>query len=238
MYIYNKKILFSDVDSDSKITVDGIINSMQDCINLNSEAIGKGIDFIKSNKRTWFTIGWCIYLKRRPKLFEDIAIMTWPYDFMASMGYRNVVITDSKGEDIVWADSIWTLMDMEEGKPVKITDNDIQGYDLEPRYPMDKVNRKIKCISEFEKVDEISVKKCDIDFNGHMSNAKYIQIANEYVPLDYEIKRIRVEYKQQSVYGEKIDILLSNYQNDDEDIYVVKFVGKDEVIKAIVEFLG
>lgn len=237
MYRYDKKVLFSDIDANSKITIDSMMNAMQDSVNINSQAIGKGIDFMKETKRAWFAIGWCIYINKRPELFDELEIKTWPYDFGASLGYRNFTIEDKGGNVIVYADSIWSLMDMENGTPTKITEKDIEGYDLEPRYPMEKTNRKIKCAGTFEKVDEISVRKSDIDFNGHMSNAKYIQIAYEYVPFECEIKRIRVEYKKQSVYGEKINIQLCKTESDNETTYVVNFVGQDESVKAVVEFL-
>jgi len=64
MYTYNKKILFSDIDSNSKMTVGGILNAMQDCVNINSESIGRGIDYMMEKGRTWFAISWNIDIKR------------------------------------------------------------------------------------------------------------------------------------------------------------------------------
>ena len=52
MYTYNKKILFSDIDHNSKMTVGGILDAMQDCVNINSESIGRGIDYMMEKGRT------------------------------------------------------------------------------------------------------------------------------------------------------------------------------------------
>lgn len=233
MYTYNKKILFSDIDSNSRMTVEGILNAMQDCVNINSESIGRGIDYMMEQRRTWFAISWNIEIRRFPKMFEDVVVKTWPYDFTTTMGMRNVIITDSQGQDIICADSMWTLMDMNTGRPTKINEEDSRGYDLEEKYPMESLGRKIKLPKELEIIDTIAVRKSDIDYNGHMSNAKYIQIANEYMPFDTNIERIRVEYKSQSKYKE--NILIKNAV--EENRHIIVMVGEEAGdIKAVVEF--
>ena len=124
MYTYNKKILFSDIDSGAKLSVGKLLDAMQDCVNINSESIGKGIEYMMEKQRTWFAISWNIEIKRFPKMFEDVVVKTWPYDFSTSIGYRNIVMTDADGEDIACADSMWTLMDMDTGRPTKICEED------------------------------------------------------------------------------------------------------------------
>lgn len=233
MYTYNKKILFSDIDCNSKMTVDGILNAMQDCVNINSESIGRGIDYMMEKKRTWFAISWNIEIRRFPKMFEDVVVKTWPYDFSSSMGMRNVIITDSQGNDIICADSLWTLMDMNTGRPTKIEEEDRLGYDVEEKYPMESLGRKIKLPKEMEVIDTVTVRKSDIDYNGHMSNGKYIQIADEYMDFDVNISRIRVEYKSQSKYQEKI--LIKRAIEDGR--HVIVMVGEEAGdTKAVVEF--
>ena len=72
MYIYKKKILYSDIDANSNMSIEGIMDAIQDCININSEAIGKGIAYMHSTKKAWFAISWNIEVKRFPKLFKQL----------------------------------------------------------------------------------------------------------------------------------------------------------------------
>ncbi len=233
MYTYNKKILFSDIDASSHMSVGGIMNAMQDCVNINSESIGKGIDYLLETKRTWFAINWYIEIKRRPKKYEDVVVKTWPYDFTSTMGYRNVIITDANGEDIIAADSLWTVVDLETGRPTKISAEDSEGYDIEEKYPIENPGRKIKLPVEFTLLDTVKVRKSEIDYNGHMSNGEYIKLADDYMPMDVEIKKIRVEYKNQSRLGEELEI----YMNHTENAYTIKIQGKEDgSIKAVVQF--
>ncbi len=252
MYRYEKKILFSDIDMSSRMSVSGIMNALQDCVNINSESIGRGIAYMQEKKRAWFAISWNIDIKRYPVMFEDVVVKTWPYDFSSSMGFRNVIITDSKGNDIVCADSIWTLMDMALGRPTKILEEDSRGYDPEPRYPMEKAARKIKLPDVMHDVERVCVHHADIDFNGHMSNARYIQMAAEYVQQGLSIRKIRVEYKNQSQYGEHLQIKCARECVEPEsgaavmpnnagalERYVITFTGtEDNRLKAAVEFFA
>lgn len=231
MYCYNKKVLFSDLDSTSQMSLSAMMNAIQDCVNINSESIGRGIDYLMSVGRTWFAIGWNIKIKRLPKMFENIVVKTWPYEFGTSMGFRNVIIEDAEGEVIVCADSIWTLVDLKTGRPIKITEEDSKGYELEERYPMEPMSRKIKYPNETKPVDSVTVKKSNVDYNGHMSNGEYIKLACEYIPDDVVVTGIRVEYKNQSRYGELLNV--SEYREENMYGYVITGAEKSD-IKAVV----
>lgn len=235
MYTYDKKVLFSDLDANEHMNLGSLLDAMQDCVNINSESIGRGIKYMLEKRRTWFAISWNIEVKRFPGMYENLTVKTWPYDFAATMGYRNVIVTDESGEDIVCADSIWTLVDMDTGSICKIEEEDAKGYDLEERYPMEKLGRKIKLPKEFTKVDEVSVRKSDIDYNGHMSNAKYIILANDYLPMDVKIDRVRVEYKSQAKVEEVLEIHMAKDEAESRVVY--KIMGKENSdVKAIVDF--
>lgn len=231
MYSYNKKVLFSDLDATSTMTLSSMMNAIQDCVNINSESIGKGIDYLMNVGRTWFAIGWNIKINRLPKMFEDIVVKTWPYDFGPSMGYRNVIIEDADGEVIVCADSIWTLVDLESGRPVKITEEDCAGYDLEERYPMEPMSRKIKYPKDINVIDQVTVKRANVDYNGHMSNGEYIKLACEYLPENVKITGLKVEYKNQARYKELLNV--SEYQEENVHGYVITGASSGD-IKAVV----
>lgn len=233
MYTYEKKVLFSDIDAGATMSLYGILNALQDCVNVNSESIGRGIDYMMEKRRSWFAISWNIEIKRYPKMFEDIVVKTWPYDFSAIMGYRNVIVEDKEGNVIICADSIWSLVDLNTGRPTKINDEDSAGYDLEPRFPMEEVPRKIAVPKDGVAEAKIVVGKTNVDYNGHMSNAEYIRFADEYLPMDVKPSRIRVEYKNQSQYKEELTPIVSR----DDGRVVVNMTGEDSKdVKAIVEF--
>ena len=218
-----KKVLFSEVDFKRDMTMSALISYMQDCINNHTEEINKGIDYLKSHNRAWFTVSWNIEIKKLPKLNDEITVRTWAYGFTAVTGQRNVLILDTDGNVCVCADSNWGFLDTEKQCPTKIMPEDFEGYDMGERYPMEKVSRKIKLPEKFDYVEDIRVRKEDMDYNNHMSNGRYIINAYEYVP-EGKVKRIRVDYKKQCKYKEELQVYINHTDNE----FIIKFTGKDD----------
>ena len=106
---------------------------------------------------------------------------------------------------------------------------------------MERCGRKIRLPKEFEVVDTVVVPKADIDYNGHMSNAKYILLANEYLEDITRVSRIRVEYKSQARYRETLVIERAQLENKTdggtETHVIVKMSGKEAGdVKAVVDY--
>ena len=234
MYEMKKRILYSDFDEKGDMQLGRIVVSLQDCINAHSQDIGRGIDYMVKVGRTWFLVAWNIEIHRKPKLYEDVTLATWGYDYKMSSGHRNVTMKDAEGKICVCADSLWSLVDMETGKPIRITEADMEGYVIAPRAEdMTYLPRKIKYEGDFLLADTVHVRRADIDYNGHMTNANYIALACEYIPEDFKVNRIRGEYKAQSKYLERLNC----YTCFTEEKCIVRIVGEaDNEEKCVVEF--
>ena len=227
-----RQVQFSEVDDKLHMKLDYMLNAMQDCINAQSESIGRGIDYMLEKKRTWFVVGWEIEIRNYPRLREMITIKTWPTGFSATLGYRNAVIFSQEGEVLVCGESTWAMMDMQANSLSKITSEDVEGYEMEEKFPMEYRGRKIKLPKAWQEAGEITVGKNLLDYNRHMSNGKYMEMAYEYVPAEEHIVKIRAEYKNQSIYKEKLQVKISKQ----EQCYIVLFLGEQGETKAVVEF--
>ena len=80
----------------------------------------------------------------------------------------------------------------------------------------------------------VTVPKYFIDTNNHMNNAKYVMVAEEYLPEDFSVKEIRVEYKKAAVLG---DILVPRVTIKENEAIVV-LVDTEGKTYATVLFLG
>ena len=82
------------------------------------------------------------------------------------------------------------------GHVVRITPEIAAHYPMEEKADMSYAPRKIAFREEKERLEPISVPKAFIDTNQHMNNAQYIRTALEFVPEDFHIRQVRVEYKK------------------------------------------
>lgn len=228
MYSYKSRIRYSEVDSEGKITLRAILDYLQDCTIFQSEDRKVGIEYLKEIKMAWVLNYWQIDIFSYPKIGEYIEICTLPYDFKIFTGYRNFFIRNDKGEIIVKANSIWTLIDLEKNKPAKMPPEMLKAYVVEPKIDMEYLDRKIGNLSGKEiKLEPIVVKKHHIDTNHHVNNAEYVSIGMNYLDEDSGIRRLRVEYKGQARLGDEMIPYISkdenstkvSLQNEDGQIY-------------------
>ncbi|MDE6435435.1 MAG: acyl-[acyl-carrier-protein] thioesterase [Lachnospiraceae bacterium] len=208
MYEMKRQITYSQVGSDLKTDIAMITNFLQDCALFHSESIGKGVDNLDGTKTAWFLSSWQIEVIRYPEYKEKITVRTWPHAFKGLYGYRNFDILDDAGNRIVQANSIWIFMDVVNMRPMKPSDSDIEGYDLEEGLFMDYAPRKIKILGESdekkESMEPIPVKRSFIDSNHHVNNGRYVTEAIEYVDDVTKIRSIRVDYRKAAALGDML----------------------------------
>lgn len=121
---------------------------------------------------------------------------------------------------------------MENGHVVRITPEIAAHYPMEEKADMSYAPRKIAFREEKERLEPISVPKAFIDTNQHMNNAQYIRTALEFVPEDFHIRQVRVEYKKAAVLH---DQLYPFIYKDDQIIKILLGDAEGQAY-AVVEF--
>lgn len=99
---------------------------------------------------------------------------------------RNFCMETEDGERIAYANTYWTYINAENGLPVKLTERDTAGYEMEEKLDMDYAPRKIILPGEYEQQEAFAVQKHHLDTNHHVNNCQYIQMAMDYLPADFK----------------------------------------------------
>jgi len=231
-YSFDSRIRFSETGEDGQLTIQNIVNYFQDCSTFHSEQLEMGVAKLQEKDRVWILSSWQIDIIRRPVVGEEVKIVTWPYDFKGFYGYRNFVLETVSGEQLAYANSIWVYLDTQTGKPVKIDTAEANGYSIEARLAMDYAPRKVNIPKESEERESFKVQQGQIDIYHHVNNGKYIAMANEYLPADFTVRQMRVEYKNQAKLGSTIIPLVNKL---DKQITVVLCDEAKEPY-AVIEF--
>ncbi|MGI6070981.1 MAG: acyl-[acyl-carrier-protein] thioesterase [Blautia sp.] len=195
-YSFGSRVRYSEVGADGYLTLHGVVNYFQDCCIFHSESVGRGVKACDEAKKGWVLSSWQIVIDRLPKLGEEIVARTWPYEFRGFLGYRNFTLDTVEGQRLAYANSLWSFLDAGTGMPIKVTDQDITGYELEEKLDMAYAPRKIKLPQKMEDREEILVRRHHVDTNQHVNNGQYIVMAQEFLPEDFVIGQLRAEYKK------------------------------------------
>ena len=231
MYKLNSKVRYSEATAKGKLSYHALLNYLQDASTLHSEELGESGPQLFEKNMAWVLSFWQICIDKLPALSEDIEVKTWPYSTKGLFGLRNFHVTGENGDTLVKANSIWVLVDPRNGRPIRITDEVSSHYPDEPKLDMDYCDRKIEIPAQIEKMAPITVPGYFIDTNNHMNNAKYVMLAEEYLPDGFETKEIRVEYKNAAMLG---DVMIPCVAVEEDRVTVVLM---DEAPKAYATVL-
>lgn len=204
MYQFESRVRYSETDSHGKLTPEGMMEYFEDCTTFQSEDLGIGVQYLKDHHCVWVLSFVQIEMNRYPSLGEHIKIQTIPYDIKGFLGYRNFVLRTEDDGVLACANTMWTYLDTDTGRPVKAPESMIDAYGLSERYPMEYAPRKIALPEEMQSFEEIAVKPHHLDTNDHVNNVQYVRMARELVQEERALCGLRVEYKQSALLGDVI----------------------------------
>lgn len=232
MYTFESRIRYSETDSEGKLTLASLINYFQDCSTFQSEELGLGLERLRGEHLVWVLSSWQIVVERYPALCERVAIGTCPYDMKGFLGYRNFAMLDGQGKALAKANSIWSLLDTDTGRPRAIPEYMLRGYRLEEKLEMAYAPRRIAVPSGGEAREALAVGRHHLDTNHHVNNQQFIGISMAYLPDAFWVGQVRAEYKKQAYLGDVLVPLVAA-QGDRVTVSLEDEAGKPY---AIVEF--
>ena len=236
MYTFDSRVRYSEVGVDGNLTIESLLDYFQDCSTFHSEDIGLGVDYFNELHMVWMLSSWQICVNRYPHLCERIVIGTAPYEFRGFIGCRNFEMKTKEGEVLAYANSIWTLMDVQKMVPAKPNERMLDGYVLDERYPMEYAPRKIAMPDGGKGMESFTVKQHHLDTNNHVNNGQYVRMAMDCIPKNFCIRQLRVEYKSQAKLGDVVCPVVA--AGEDGKLYTVSLNKEDGKPYSIVEMTG
>ena len=233
-YSFDSRIRYSEVGVDNRLTVLSLLDYFQDASLFNSEAVGRDFRTISKINRAWFLSSWQIVVDRYPEFGEKVTISTWPYAFRNVFGDRNFLMTDAQGNRVAYANSVWVYTDTATGKAVRVPKEEYEAYQFSDKLDMEYAPRKIKVTGEGREEKPVVVMKHHLDTNQHVNNGQYVLIASEYLPDDFVIAELRVEYKKAAVLDDRMIPVV----HEKEGAYTIVLNAEDGHLYAAVEFIG
>ena len=236
MYQFKTKVRFSEVNKDKMLTLAGLTDYLQDTCTFQSEGLGVGMDTLRARNEAWVLSSWEIVVKDMPKICDEITVGTFPCSFKGFYGHRNFCVTNAQDEVIALANSLWVYINYETKKPTRIPEEVKSWYDdvIEAPIEFPWSDRKIKFDGEGVTGEPVPVHSFFIDTNEHMNNGKYILVAEEYLPEDFKVERVRAEYRNAAVPG---DILYPVIYTEESRITVSLNDGQGKPY-AVIQFVG
>jgi len=224
------------------LTPNYLVDILQDLAIEHSDYLGYTLEKLYAMERGWAIINWHIYVvKRYPRCGEKITIKTWATSCRRLQAERSFLIEEEYGNALIKASSFWVFMDLKRRRPTPIPAEMEGNYrsDLEPiikdeKFIMEKVEGK-----EPIETAEFSVKRSEIDTNGHTNNARYLQWAMDMVPdtVFDELNNfdIVVAYKKECYKGTEVTAKTYISENSDKIKITTCFMDTTDETKVFCQ---
>ena len=191
-----RKLVFAEGGHASQL-----LRIMQDIAGDDADRRGSGMDTLLEKNCTWVLVKLRIDIKRMPQPGEELEISTWPGKSRLAIYPRCYEIRDTAGEVIVSGLSTWVIMDMDSrslisGESRGIT---LAGEEEGRLHPQRKVS-----VPEGGSEFALTPSADQIDRNGHMNNAAYLDAVEPMLPEEYrgrELRAIAVDYEHEILPG-------------------------------------
>ena len=233
MFEMESRIRYSELDSDGKLELSELLDYFQDCANFQSEDLGAGYRKLLAEQKAWFLCFWQVVIDRYPRFGERIRVQTFPYSYNRIFAKRNFRMLDERGEELARANSVWFVFDFESGRPLADCGDYVKVYPMDESVWEDAApGRRIRIPKELQLVPQqpALVGKTLLDTNVHVNNAKYVTLAEDFFPVDREVREIRIEYREAAKLG---DLVTPAVGTDGEWTYISLMKNEEDPYAVI-----
>lgn len=232
MYSIQETCTPTRVDENSHLKLFCAFQMMNDCDDmwLDSEPVAK--ECLRGEGRAQLLASRQVDIIRVPSIGERLSISTAIYECKPLFGFRNDVIRDEKGEPCYISYSMGAFIDSTTGRLKPLPQEVIDSLTYDEKMEMEYTDRRIR-LPKVEPVacEPVKVLRDDIDYNRHMNNCCYVRIGLELLPAEFEVRRVRVEYKVPARLGE----LLTPFHYEEAGIHYIE-LKSERGINALISF--
>lgn len=241
IYTEKVKIPLKDVEQGNVISDRGLLEIFENVATHHSDFIHDGVNEIKEKGKAWVLMDWKVKVLSRPNYGEEFRVNTWSRENDIQdkkiATYRDFEMYNEKGELCVIATSRWVLVNIETGKIANIDRELQERYEPETKsvfgiWDIEKTLPSKESIS----VTEYTVQRNDVDFNGHVHNIYYMNLAYNALPQEvYETRSFnsfKISYKREIKLGDTVKCKY-NYENDK---HIITIYNQDETkLHSVIE---
>ena len=215
MDVFEKKYMVTvgDVDTDRYIKPAILFDFFQSLTTEHGEDLGVGLDVMLGNGQGWILSRFSVLIEKRPRFGDVLTIRTWPQGFDRLLCTRNYDVLDDSGTLLARASSSWLILDIVKRRPLRPSALVTPLPPNEGRVFLEGGAQSLPKRDDLVKTAERTALYSDIDFNGHVNNARYIQWIQDALPGDFLKNavniRIDINYVGEVVPGETVGIYLS-----------------------------
>jgi acyl-ACP thioesterase len=198
----------SCTDQYGRATLYSLGDCLQEAAGNHTEAMGTTMNNLTGQGLAWIICRLHVKVTRWPRLDDQLKISTWSAAADPIYAYRDFIIRHADGREACRATSSWLILNLETRRPIR-TPEFIRDLPLtdQPRV-FTQAPSRLRPPQETVHQVEFPVLRQDIDFNGHINNARYLSWLAEPLPEHVwrhgQLRELEITYRNEGLYGDRI----------------------------------
>ena len=195
----------------------------QDAATSHCARLGLDWDTMAAKGMFWAVTRTKVQVERLPSHGETVTVETWPMPTTRVAYPRAMAMYDEQGELLLRTVSLWVLVDLEKrtmilpGKSGVDVGGILRGNELKAPAGIPP--------AETDHMARRTVAYTDLDVNGHLNNARYLDWVDDLSGSDFHgshrLREMTLVYAQEAREGQELDLLWS--WNDEEKVFHSEF---------------
>jgi acyl-ACP thioesterase len=199
-------IRFGHVDRSDRLTLFSTFDLFQEAAISHAADLGVGRDDLARTGQMWVLSRMTALMERRPRYGETVTVRSWPLGADRLFAVRDYDIRDSKDNPVIRARSGWLVLDWEKRRPLRIQQVAASLPRNEGVNALPGGAGSLDSPPDMVKAGERRAVFSDIDYNGHVNNARYIQWIQDLVEPDVlekaDTMRLDINYLGEVKHGD------------------------------------
>lgn len=231
-FIQNFNIPSYNVDMSWRLKPASFMDLAQEAANQHANILGFGYDDLIASRTAWVLSRMHVEFTDTPKWREEMTLTTWHKGLNRLFFLRDFLMTDKEGNPRVKATTSWLVINLDTRRLVRdpqlLEDGTICSENV-LETPADKV--VMPKDAEVNLVMEHAVAYSDLDMNGHVNNAMYMQWAmnavNYEISSEKPVKEFTINFNHEIKPQEIVSIYKAIVEKEDgRHVFVEGKVGE------------
>lgn len=224
-----------DVDFNDTIHPTAILDMFQDLAGLHAAELGVGFEELRKKNYAWVVLYQRFEIECLPPYLDYVTLETWPKPKHRLEFEREYHLKNKQGRSLIKGISNWVIIDLNTRGLVRSDKIIFNGeFHTVTNFP-EKCKRKLNLNPNGPmEYFHYEVKSCDLDHNGHMNNARYLNIIFNYL-MSYGdkkyIKTAEIAYIKEATFKDIIQI--GHYTIDKQEAFL-GFVNDELCFECLI----
>lgn len=192
-----------EVGPDERASVLTVADLFQEAAGEHARAAGLETFGLDGGTGTWVLTRLRLQIDGLPRMREAVEVETWPSGHDGLRAFRDYVLRDEAGREVVRGTSAWLVMHAERRRPVRLPE---AVYGFGPTAPRRALvfGDSPEAPASVDASRSFTVRRSDLDRVGHANNVRFVEWALEALDAGAGLRGVDVVYRAEAVYGDTV----------------------------------